>query len=93
MSDPVYNRLVFNGFMVVYFDHERCSIEADHYPTADTVRAKGFKDGFPDAQEFADDLYNVFGDVVGSITDNDGVVLLNNMDEMHDTHRTVVTWP
>lgn len=93
MSDPVYNRLVFNGFMVVYFDHERRSIEADHFPTADSVKARGFTDGFPDAREFADDLYNVFGDVVGSITDNDGVVLLDDMEQMREAHHIMDNWP
>ena len=85
MSEPILAKLAFNGYNVTYHNHESRNIEEDKYPTVQSVLNRKFSpEEFPSAEDFAEDLYRVFGDTVGVITDNDGVVLYENMKEMKE---------
>lgn len=73
----------FNGYHVTFWDHETRDIEEHHFPNGIDILKRGFtEDGFPDAETFAEDLYEIFGDRVGTIKDNDGKVLLDRHTEM-----------
>ena len=86
MTNPLYDKLSFNGFNVTVWNHETRCVEEKQFPTYDSVIARGFtKDGdaFPDAETFAEGLFNVYGDQVGMIKDNLGNVLLDDMVQMN----------
>lgn len=89
MSQAVYNKLQFNGFHVMFYNHESRELENQHFPTADHVLARGFDDGFPSVQEFVDDLFDVFGDCVGKVLDNNDVVLYDNWAEMYELYQSM----
>ena len=85
MTDPLYDKLSFNGFHVTYWNHETRCVEEQHFPTYDSVMDRGWRksgEPFPSAETFAEDLFNVYGDHVGKIVDNAGNVLLDDMAEM-----------
>lgn len=82
-SNPILNKLAFNGFHVTVWDHETREIRVDAFPTMESVRKRGFQDAeFPDAEDFAEGLYNVFGDRVGQIKDNDGRTIYDDWEAM-----------
>lgn len=91
-QESTYNAVKFNGFHVTFYNHETRRIEQKDFPTVQSVTDRGFDDGFPDARGFADDLFDVFGDTVGQVTDNDGKVLYDNMAEMQDVLESMAGW-
>jgi hypothetical protein len=86
----------FNGYVVTYYNHEAGTIDEQTYATADSVNVIGGAEGwesideevagpvFPDAERFAEDAFNIFGDHVGKVTDLSGKVLYDNMTVMND---------
>lgn len=93
-SSAILAKLAFNGFHVTYYDHEERIVRTQSFPTVDTVLARKFTlDEFPSAEDFAEDLFNVFGDVVGMVKDNNEVVLLDNMEGMNDFYERFGNWP
>lgn len=91
MTDPVYDKLAFNGFHVTFWNHESRIIQEQHFPTAAKVHARGFEE-IPSAESFAEDLFDVYGDCVGKIVDNSGTVLYDNMQEMRDLEEEMSRW-
>lgn len=91
MTDPLYDKLAFNGFHVVYWNHETRRIEYKEFPTYQSVMDRKFEE-IPSAEVFATDLFDVFGDCVGSITDNRGVILYNNLAEMRQIELDMRGW-
>lgn len=84
MSDALIAKLAFNGYHVTFFNHEGRFIDENHYPTSESILSRGFEaDEFPTAEEFVEEMYRIYGDTVGMITDNMGVVLYDNMLEMN----------
>lgn len=80
-------KLAFNGYHVTYWNHETRRVEKQSFATTKEVMNRGWEkhgEPFPSPEVFAEDLFNVFGDCVGEIVDNAGVVLLNNLVEMND---------
>lgn len=71
----------FNGFIVEFWNHETRFMEANFYNTIDDVMSKGFEE-FPTVEDFIDDLYEIYGDMVGRVTDNNGTVIYDNYNEM-----------
>lgn len=87
MADAVYSKLAFNGYQVTYWNHETRCIEEKSYPAYESVMDRGWgknNEPFPSPEEFAEDLFNVYGDCVGKILDNAGHVLYDKMQEMFD---------
>jgi hypothetical protein len=80
VSDPLYNKLAFNGFVVLWWNHNTRTLETNRL-TQDSLVARGF-DGIPSIKELVQDLYEVYGDVVGKVSSFDNVVLYDNMVEM-----------
>lgn len=76
------NKLSFNGFHGEYYDHEERFTREFHFPTTESIEARGFTDGFPNVYDFVDGLYDVYGDCVGIVKDNAGNVLYDNVAEM-----------
>lgn len=91
-QESTYNAVKFNGFHVIFYNHETRRIEQQDFPTVKSVTDRGFEDGFPEAKEFAADLFDVFGDTVGSVKDNDGAVLYDNMKEMQSIFESMTDW-
>jgi len=77
------NKLSFNGFHGQVWDHEQRFVEEFSYPTIESIEARGFTDGFPNVYDFVDGLYDIYGDCVGIVKDNEGNILYDNMDEMN----------
>lgn len=71
----------FAGYVVTHWNHEIRAIAIDRYETVEQVLDRGF-DTLPDPEELADDLYEVYGDAVGLITDLAGTVLLDRRARM-----------
>jgi hypothetical protein len=93
-TDPLYNKLQFSGFCVTFYNHESRIIEHQNFPTVESVLARKFTLAeFPSAEDFAEDLFNVYGDCVGKVTDNAGNVLFDNMDEMNDLYESMNNYP
>lgn len=93
MADAVYSKLAFNGYHVTFWNHETHTIEEKIYPTYDSVMARGwgkYNEPFPSPEDFAEDLFNVYGDCVGKITDTQGHILYDKMQEMFDTQDAVL---
>lgn len=96
MSNELFNKLAFNGFHVTYYNHESRVVEKKIFPTYDSVMDRGWRESgepFPTAQIFAEDLFDVFGDVVGEVKDNAGNVLYDNMLEMNEAYESISNWP
>lgn len=74
----------FNGYHVTFYNHETRQIDSESFASVEEVMERDFE-AFPSASKLADDLYHVFADVVGRITDNDGNVLYDNMKAMERT--------
>jgi len=92
--NALQNKLAFNRFHVTFYNHESRVIEKQSFPTVEKVLARKFTlEEFPDAKTFAENLFDVFGDVVGMIKDNRDNVLYNNMEEMQDIYDCVGNWP
>jgi hypothetical protein len=72
---------MFSGYVVTYWNHEMRKVQTDRYETVAQVLDRGFEE-LPDAEELADDLYEVFGDAVGLVTDLEGAVLLDRQSRM-----------
>lgn len=79
----------FNGFHVEFWSIKSRRIEEDHFTTVDAVLKRGF-DVIPTIEELADGLYEVYGDTVGLIKDNDGKVLLDKREAMIATAKEVL---
>jgi hypothetical protein len=89
---PVHNSTEFDGFVVEFWDNKTRRIETESFPTRESVLARGFcseGEEFPDAETFAEDLYEIFGHRVGTVKDNQGRLLLNRREEMLDAARDV----
>ena len=76
-SDPLYEKLRFNGFRVAYWNHETRCIEHIDYDTSTSLKEAGF-DTFPTVAELIDGMFAVYGDVVGLVTDVDGNILFED---------------
>jgi hypothetical protein len=87
MTDQIYNKLAFNGYHVVYWNHETRLCESQSFPTYASVMERGWGTGqkcFPTPEEFAEALFDVYGDCVGGISDNNQNVLYDNMETMFE---------
>jgi len=73
--------MAFNGYIVTFYNHEQCIIDTDIYTTEEGVMAVGFEE-LPDAETLVGDAYDIYGDIVGKVTDQDGLVLYDKMAEM-----------
>jgi hypothetical protein len=69
----------FNGFHVFFLNHETTQEEEQRFPTVDSVLERGFAlDQFPSSDEFATDLFEIYGDIVKHVLDNNGNMLWDN---------------
>ena len=73
-SDPLYEKLRFNGFRVAYHSHKSLCIEHADYETPADLKRAGFTE-FPSLEEFIENMFTVYGDTVGLVTDKNGKTL------------------
>lgn len=73
----------FNGYIVTFFNHETQDTETEKFLTKESVMERGFEE-FPDAETFAENLFQIYGDYVKEVVDNDGSVLFENEEQYNE---------
>jgi hypothetical protein len=79
-----FDSCYFNGYVVEYWSHETQMWETMSFRTKQDILNRKFdpEDGFPDPEDFAENLFEVYGDRVKFIKDLDGNILYDNSNEI-----------